>query len=51
MSPPEQMLILHSDLFEPGDAHVHIHWGVLGQDIIPRWETILNEEEIKQMKE
>lgn len=51
MSPPEQMLILHSGLFEPGDAHVHIHWGVLGQDIIPRWDAILNEEKMKQMKE
>lgn len=46
------MLILHAGLFEPGVDQVHIHcMGVLGQDIIPEWDTIPNEEETKQNKE
>lgn len=45
------MLILHPGLASPGDAQVHIHWGVLSQDIIPGWDNIWDEEETEQKKE
>lgn len=41
------MLILHPGLASPGDAQVHIYWGVLSQDIIPGWDTISDGEEIE----
>lgn len=39
-----EQINLHPGLVEPGDHRVHIHWGVLGQDIIPGW----GEEETEQ---
>lgn len=45
------MLILHPGLVNPGDGQVHIYWGALSQDMIPGWDTILDEEETEQKEE
>lgn len=50
-SPLENMLILHPGLVNPRDGQVHIHWGVLSQDVFLGWDTILDEEETEQKKE